>query len=264
MTGGERSPDRPPVRLIFEQFNSRYFGSRLPRYRVRRQWAPKYRAWGWCYPHDRLITVHPGLVGDGLKTVLLHEMCHIPEDLRERPAHGPRFRARLESLLLDLPQRLRTLVSESVSEGSGTDLDYFTPEERVIAVMQLVDSSLIPVSSRWQLVQRLIEKLFPPTTRHERRLLARAKRLTERSLREWARNNRSDRRRISALLERLVRDLARARTVAEVKTICDEAKVVQRGARQTPHLFGMLFSVYRVRMEAELKLRYLPQPPPCS
>jgi len=70
------------MNALYADLNHRYWGGRLPAYRIRRDRAvasPKNCARGDVNHHSRIIRLHPTLVGDDLRTVLLHEMAHISE-----------------------------------------------------------------------------------------------------------------------------------------------------------------------------------------
>jgi hypothetical protein len=81
---------------LFDEYNAKYFGGRLPRYRVRFvEFSLDRLGWeGECLPKRRLIRIREQLPkGTNLERVLLHEMCHIGN-----LGHGPRFRDQLRRL----------------------------------------------------------------------------------------------------------------------------------------------------------------------
>lgn len=79
---------------LFDDLNERFFGGRLPRYRVVRSSKLKECVIeGDCDRERLLIRISPGIEGDELRRVLVHEMCH-----HEAQGHGPEFLAQLEML----------------------------------------------------------------------------------------------------------------------------------------------------------------------
>jgi WLM domain len=79
---------------LYHELNQRYFGGRLPRFRVTFT-QPRVSGWhGEIFPARRLIRLRRGLTGDELRRTLLHEMCHIGA-----PHHGQRFQAKLARLV---------------------------------------------------------------------------------------------------------------------------------------------------------------------
>jgi SprT-like family len=79
---------------LYHELNQRYFGGRLPRYRVTLA-QPRVSGWhGECFPSRRLIRLARGLTEEMLQRTLLHEMCHIGA-----PGHGQRFQAKLAHLV---------------------------------------------------------------------------------------------------------------------------------------------------------------------
>jgi hypothetical protein len=82
---------------LFDEYNAKYFGGRLPRYRVRFVDFSIVNRLGWegeCFPDRRLIQIRKQLPkGTNTGRVLLHEMCHIGSF-----GHGRRFRDRLRRL----------------------------------------------------------------------------------------------------------------------------------------------------------------------
>jgi SprT-like family len=78
---------------LYHELNQRFFGGRLPRYRVTFA-RPRVSGWhGECFPAQRLIRLRRGLTGEELRRTLLHEMCHIGA-----PDHGRRWQAKLARL----------------------------------------------------------------------------------------------------------------------------------------------------------------------
>jgi hypothetical protein len=79
---------------LYHELNQRFFGGRLPRYRVTFA-QPRVSGWrGECFPARQLIRLARGLTGEPLRQTLLHEMCHIGA-----PSHGQRFQAKLARLV---------------------------------------------------------------------------------------------------------------------------------------------------------------------
>lgn len=82
---------------LFADFNGRYFGGRLRRYRlrfgVRRMKGSATPPLGYCESPLLQITIHPKLAGDTARLieVLLHEMAHAAT-AAEAPSHGIGFR----------------------------------------------------------------------------------------------------------------------------------------------------------------------------
>jgi hypothetical protein len=87
------TPTLSPTAL-YHELNRRFFGGKLPRYRVTFAQARRSGWDGECFPDRRLIQLRRGLAGDELRRSLLHEMCHIGA-----PGHGRRFLAKLARLV---------------------------------------------------------------------------------------------------------------------------------------------------------------------
>jgi SprT-like family len=62
------------VQRLFRRFNAKYFGGRLPNYRVIQ--SDLYGGDGLCRMKQREIHLSPILQGSSLRTSLLHEMAH--------------------------------------------------------------------------------------------------------------------------------------------------------------------------------------------
>jgi hypothetical protein len=79
---------------LFAEFNDRFFGSRLPRYRV--VFTPRMRGFhlGECLRERRLIRFRHELTGEALRHWLLHEMIH-----HFTSGHGRAFQAHLARLV---------------------------------------------------------------------------------------------------------------------------------------------------------------------
>jgi SprT-like family len=82
----------PKLQELFHRYNRRYFGGKLPSYRIEvsDRWAG-----GRCEFRSRTIYLHPP--DSTTRGVLLHEMCHAAVG---RAGHGPRFLAKLRRLKL--------------------------------------------------------------------------------------------------------------------------------------------------------------------
>lgn len=81
---------------LFDQLNRVFFRGRLPRYRVHRTCAHSRYGLGMdgrCDPETQIIFIRKDLPGDKLRSVLLHEMCHIGST-----GHGRCFQAKLKRL----------------------------------------------------------------------------------------------------------------------------------------------------------------------
>lgn len=74
---------------LFDDLNRRYFGGRLPKYRVVLAALPG-PCDGRCETDRRLIRLARRLAPDERRRLLLHEMCHIGI-----PGHGVRWQARM-------------------------------------------------------------------------------------------------------------------------------------------------------------------------
>lgn len=74
---------------MFEKFNRKYFGGRLPDYRV--VVSRKYGGHGLCRKDQREIHLNSGLRGRLLERVLLHEMCHAAAHV----GHGRKWQAEM-------------------------------------------------------------------------------------------------------------------------------------------------------------------------
>ncbi len=85
--------DESLLQLAFEELNHQFFQGRLPRYRVVYSQPPgdPRDCSGHCDPDSRTIYVEPSSpTPQGLRQILLHEMCHIGS-----LGHGKRFQAKL-------------------------------------------------------------------------------------------------------------------------------------------------------------------------
>lgn len=83
---------------LYAELNTRFFGGRLPRFRVTHCASPRLLLKGFegeCLDSRRLIRLRRGLEPNRVRQVLLHEMCHIGAP----PGHGPRFQANLLQLV---------------------------------------------------------------------------------------------------------------------------------------------------------------------
>ena len=80
------------LQRLFDELNKVFFRGRLPRYRVFRK-PLRANHNGWCLSEKRTILLHRELVGEELRQVLLHEMCHIGSS-----GHDKRFQAKLTRL----------------------------------------------------------------------------------------------------------------------------------------------------------------------
>ena len=89
---------RRALQALFAEYNVRYFGGRLPRYRI--SLARRHdraglgtRHGGECFPRTKIIFVAPGMPEETQRRVLLHEMCHIG-----CLYHGQRWQAKMRRL----------------------------------------------------------------------------------------------------------------------------------------------------------------------
>ncbi len=75
---------------LFDEFNERCFGGKLPRFRVTQVSFFPDNIYGECLEKRRLIRLRRGLDPLMQRTALFHEMCHIGAR-----GHGRRFTARV-------------------------------------------------------------------------------------------------------------------------------------------------------------------------
>ena len=78
---------------IFVEYNKTYFRGRLPVYDVRYVETEIPLLRGQCNNVNHTIDIKPGIIGDELNHLILHEMCHIGA-----PSHGRTFLKRLHHL----------------------------------------------------------------------------------------------------------------------------------------------------------------------
>src|SRR5215472_1627551 len=65
------------LRRLFAEFNQRYFGGRLPKYRLRSElYMTRLGEVGRCHIRQRLIRINRSLKDDEAISCLLHEMAH--------------------------------------------------------------------------------------------------------------------------------------------------------------------------------------------
>ncbi len=88
---------RTEASRLFDRFNKKYWGNRLPRYRVIRRTNIARDYLGLCNNQTKTILLEKDLAGEDLRLTLLHEMCHIGSGSGYQ--HGPRFLRKLRRLV---------------------------------------------------------------------------------------------------------------------------------------------------------------------
>ena len=81
------------VQKLFKRFNRKYFGGRLPTYRVTQ--SDLYGSMGVCRKKQREIHLSAGLQNSAARTTLLHEMAHAATS----PRHGPAWQKEIRRLI---------------------------------------------------------------------------------------------------------------------------------------------------------------------
>jgi SprT-like family len=81
------------VQRLFERFNQKYFGNRMPAYRVAQ--SDSCGSIGVCRKKQRAIHLSAGLRDSLVRTTLLHEMAHAATS----PRHGPVWQKEMRRLI---------------------------------------------------------------------------------------------------------------------------------------------------------------------
>ncbi len=101
------------VQKLFLRFNEKYFGGRLPNYRVIQ--SDLYGSWGICRTKQREIHLSPGLQGSALRIILLHEMAHAASNGRHADLWKKEMR-RLVRLGAPLKRELSKYLKSTIDE----------------------------------------------------------------------------------------------------------------------------------------------------
>lgn len=130
------------LRRLFDDLDATFFKRRLKGYRVRRSDSLPRNMRGYCDLERQLIRIKPGITGDSLRRLLLHEMCHAAA---RYGGHGKTFLRQLERL-----EAAGELWAREEIEGYSRSASAGYWREQVTDVLENVAMSGDPEFSKWK------------------------------------------------------------------------------------------------------------------
>ncbi len=172
---------------LFDELNTRYWGGRLPRYRVIQR--ADLGCWGLCDNARRTILLAPHPSREALRLTLLHEMCHIGTG--PGYGHGPRFLRKLRRLIElgetalheeDLERYDGTVVERHIAAAkvAGTLLPEVPFRDMLKSDIEDLAASNLDLRLRWPRVARALAQQYKMSVPQLRRVAPWAER-------EWRR-----------------------------------------------------------------------------